>query len=534
MMKLIRTLTPCLLLSLLMTSCAPAQSRSDAVSSAGGTAAAPASPREFRAAWVASVGNSHWPRRDRSVEEQKQDMIALLDRCVALNLNAVVLQIRPGADALYKSDLEPWSEYVTGTQGQAPSPYYDPMELWITECHRRGLEFHAWFNPYRVSPGRGGKFAPNSIAVKHPEVVKKYGGGLWMDPGEPVAAQQTLAVLLDIVKRYDIDGIHTDDYYYPYPVEDKDTKKNIPFPDDESYARYQQRGGKLERDDWRRDNINQLVEHIYTGVRALKPWVKVGYAPFGIWKPENPPGIKGFSQFNGQYADPKLWLNKGWLDYLTPQLYWHIGGDQDFKALYTWWQGQNTMKRHVWPGVSLSKNGAAEILDQIQFVRATTPADPGIVYWPVSGLMGPRRQRMPATVDVLPGERKRPPTSGPWRTKPGEDLSQELVAGPYRQKALVPPTAWLDRTPPAAPIASATRTATKGANVTLRPGPGESTFVYAIHIRYGTTWQFTTLPGGSPGINLNPDPKAGPPTEIVVSAVDRTGNESSRVTLPVK
>ena len=465
----------------------------------------PPAPREFRGIWVASVNNGNWPSKPGlPVEQQKKEMIDILDHCVALNANAVVFQVRPCADALYQSSLEPWSEYLTGTQGQPPSPLYDPLQLWIEEAHRRGLELHAWFNPYRVKSDQSrGPVAANSIAKTHPEVVKQYGGYLWMDPGEPLAAQHTLSVILDIVRRYDIDAVHTDDYYYPYKVKDRATNKIVDFPDEPSFNRYKQGGGKLARDDWRRDNINQLVSRIYTETKKIKPWVKVGYAPFGIWKPQNPPGIKGLNQYEELYADAKLWLNKGWLDYMSPQLFWKIGGDQDFAALLKWWLAENTQRRYIWPGMSVGRHSVQEVINQIELTRQN-PQSSGQVLWSVNSVL--RRA----------------------------ELYTALQRGPYAQRALVPPMTWLDSHPPPPPVASVSRGENGSAVVSLRPGQGEATWLYAVYARYGEDWQFTTVPGGSPSLTLNPSATGVPPGAIVVSAVDRCGNESQRVTLPSK
>jgi hypothetical protein len=371
---------------------------------------------------------------------------------------------------------------------------------------------HAWYNLYRVKSGLKGQISNKSIAKTSPQLVRQYGPNLWLDPGEPLAAQHTLAVIKDIVRRYDIDGIHTDDYYYPYRVKDEATSKPIDFPDDETYARYKRAGGKLRKDDWRRNNINQIVEKIYRETRALKPWVKVGFAPFGILKTGVPEGIKGLNQYDDLAAEPNVWLNRGWCDYLSPQLYWPIGGEHDFDRLLQWWLSQNTQKRHVWPGLAISKNDDKGIIAQINLTRKYSPADPGNILWNIGGL-GPRR----ATTERAAG-----------------DLSKSLPAGPYLEKAVIPPSPWLDASPPPVPTASASRDAKGAVIVTLRPAAGEPTWLYAIHIRYGATWRFTTLPGGAPSIALNPDPASAPASEVVVSAIDRTGNESRRFSVPIR
>src|SRR5579871_770045 len=213
--------------------------------------------REFRAVWIATVANIDWPSRPGlPVEQQQEELLTILDMAAQLKLNAVILQVRPACDALYDSKLEPWSEYLTGTQGTPPSPYYDPLEFAVTEAHKRGLELHAWFNPYRArhiiakSP-----LASGHIGKTHPELVKSYGGYLWLDPGERAVQDYSLRVILDVVHRYDIDGVHIDDYFYPYRVKDS-RKQEVPFPDDASWQRYVTRGGKQNRDEWRRQNVD--------------------------------------------------------------------------------------------------------------------------------------------------------------------------------------------------------------------------------------------------------------------------------------
>ena len=304
---------------------------------AGGDLPPPA-PREFRAAWVSTVANIDWPSKPNlNADKQQAEAIAILDRARALNLNAIVLQVRPAADAIYPSKLEPWSEYLTGLQGQAPQPWYDPLKFWITQAHARGLELHAWFNPYRARQnGARSPAAPNHISRANPAAVKSYGKYLWMDPGEDSAVKQTLDVVLDVVRRYDIDGVHIDDYFYPYPIEAPGTtgaegialegktgKYEVEFPDGPSFQRYVGGGGKLDRSAWRRQNVNKLIEALYEEIHREKSWVRFGISPFGIGRPDRrPAGINGFSQYDKLYADAETWLQNGWLDYFTPQLYW--------------------------------------------------------------------------------------------------------------------------------------------------------------------------------------------------------------------
>ena len=251
--------------------------------------------------------------------------------------------------------------------------------LTVREAHARGMELHAWFNPYRAKePNMKGALAKSAFASTHPDLVKKYVTHLWMDPGEPAVRKHTLAVVLDVVKRYDIDGVHLDDYFYPYP--EKRPNGSTEFPDDASWKKYQKKGGELARDDWRRENVNQLVEELYTGIKKTKSWVKFGISPFGIWRPGNPETVKGFDAYSVLYADSKKWLQEGWGDYFTPQLYWAIDKEgQRYNDLLGWWKGQNVKERHLWPGNYTSKVGEGgknewkrgEVLAQIAATRAT-------------------------------------------------------------------------------------------------------------------------------------------------------------------
>ena len=343
--------------------------------------------REFRGVWVATVGNIDWPSKPGlPADAQKTELIAILDKCVELKLNAVVFQVRPAADALYESKLEPWSEYLTGQQGKSPG--YDPLTFAVAEAHARGLELHAWFNPYRAkSPTAKGPLADTHVSKTRPELVKTYGKNHWLNPTHPAVQDHSLAVVLDVVRRYDIDGIHIDDYFYPYP------EGGAAFPDDDTWAAYQAGGGTLARDDWRRDAVNAFVRRMYAETKAAKPWVKVGISPFGIWRPGHPEGVVGFDQYAGLYADAKLWLNEGWVDYFTPQLYWPIASPgQSFPKLLAWWAGENPKGRHLWPGLYTGRAGrkakgwpATEIADQIGLIRKQGAG--GAVHFSMKALM---------------------------------------------------------------------------------------------------------------------------------------------------
>jgi uncharacterized lipoprotein YddW (UPF0748 family) len=339
----------------------------------------PSVPREFRAAWIATVANIDWPSRPGlSSQEQQKELRSILDKAVEINLNAIILQVRPQCDALYNSSLEPWSSYLTGTMGKAPEPYYDPLEFAVNEAHMRGLELHVWFNPYRANhPSNNGGISSNHISRINPEIVKEYGKYLWLDPGEKGTQDHTLNVVIDVVKRYDIDGVHIDDYFYPYKESDNNGKE-IDFPDNPSWNKYKSSGGTLNRSDWRRDNVNTFVKRFYEEVKAEKPWVKVGISPFGIWKPGYPQGVSGFNQYEGLYADAKLWLEEGWVDYFTPQLYWAIDSKgQPYKPLLKWWVEQNKKQRHIWPGNFTSRIPKEWKADEIVNQVKATQEQPG-------------------------------------------------------------------------------------------------------------------------------------------------------------
>lgn len=310
--------------------------------------------REFRAAWVATVWNIDWPsKRELSTQQQQQELLQIIQKAADLNLNAIILQVRAEGDAIYASQFEPWSHWLTGVQGRAPSPYWDPLKFAIDECHKRNLELHAWFNPYRAKTNsHTAPNAPSHIMVETPSVVYDYGSLAWMDPGLKLVQDKTYAVILDVLNHYDVDGIHLDDYFYPYPVEGQ------AFPDSQTYQAYKNAGGTLSLGDWRRENVNTMVKRIKEGIAAIKPHVKFGVSPFGIYRPGQPPGITGMDQYDTLYADPKKWLAQGWVDYLAPQLYWPIDQvQQSYTALLKWWTDNNPKGAHIYPGNNLQRLG---------------------------------------------------------------------------------------------------------------------------------------------------------------------------------
>lgn len=359
----------------------------------------PAGRREFRGAWIASVANIDWPSRPGLAGgTQQEECRSLVRTARTVGLTALILQVRPAADALYPSALEPWSEYLTGEQGRPPDPYYDPLAFWIDEAHRAGIELHAWFNPYRARhPSAKGALAAQHVAMARPHVVKAYGDYQWMDPGEPEARERTLAVILDVVRRYDVDGVHVDDYFYPYPVKDGDGRE-VPFPDDRTWSAYVAAGGRLARADWRRSNVDAFIERLYHEVHRVKDGVRVGVSPFGLGRPDRrPAGVAGFSQYDSLYADVERWLENGWMDYLAPQLYWKSDSpEQPFATLLAYWQSQNPHRRDIWPGLFTSRIDASEnswmpedIVGQIALARAAGAG--GHVHFSISALAQDRR-----------------------------------------------------------------------------------------------------------------------------------------------
>ena len=456
----------------------------------------PVIDREFRGVWIATVANIDWPSKPGlSAAQQKAELLTLLNRAADLKLNAVVFQVRPACDAMYPSQIEPWSEYLTGAMGKPPEPFYDPLAFAVEEAHKRGMELHAWFNPYRALHfSHIGNISPNHISKTHRELVRSYGQYLWLDPGEREVQEYSLRVVMDVVKRYDIDGVQFDDYFYPDP-----TGVNRDFPDDASWKKYGVHG-KLNRGDWRRENINAFLSRVYASIKSAKPWVKFGIAPFGIWRPGAPAGITGFDPYDKLYADSRKWLVNGWVDYFSPQLYWPIEQkEQSYPALLNWWTQQNSLHRHLWPGLSASaafaKNwNPSEIPNQIHMER-NEPGDNGYLIYSASVLLADNPR--------------------------ANSLQRELETKLNAQPALIPASPWLGSNAPAKPNLSAVfsnpvrlQWSTTSTNSVVR--------WWAVQTRTGTSWKTQILPGETTSASI-----ATPPEAVALTAIDRIGNASA-------
>ncbi len=472
--------------------------------------------REFRAVWVATVDNMDWPSRaGLTTAQQQREMIEILDKLVEVRMNAIILQVRPAADALYDSKLEPWSEYLTGTMGKAPDPYYDPLAFTVAEAHKRGLELHVWINPYRARYSRHRPASANHISRTNPSLVRNYGPYVWMDPGSPTVRERTRRVVLDLVKRYDIDGVHMDDYFYPYPETERVKRKvrEIPFPDNSTYARYRKDGGSLSRDDWRRQNVNLLVKELYDAIHEVKPQVRFGVSPFGIWRPGYPASVRGLDQYAVLFADAKKWFNEGWLDYMTPQLYWSVDKPQQrYDHLLEWWVQQNSHGRHLWPGNYTSKVGFTnsakwstdEILEQIRLTRAQ-PGATGNVHF---------------SMEVF---KKNP-----------DHLNERLVREAYAIPALVPASTWLPATAMTMPSASAridVNSSERVIDLGLGTLSSKLPWLWVVQSRTSAGWMTAIVPGTQRVFVLGA-PGSTPPLDVRVRAVDRVGNLSPEIRLP--
>lgn len=392
--------------------------------------------REFRAAWIATVANIDWPsQQGLPVEEQKAQFISRIDELKALGCNAVIVQVRPASDALYASTLEPWSHYLTGRQGAAPNPYYDPLEFMIAEAHKRNMEFHAWFNPFRaLTDSKQNPNPANHITHTHPDWIISYGGKSYIDPGEEHARDYVISVIMDVVKRYDIDGVHLDDYFYPYRV------AGVEFNDKKTYQKY---GQGMNKDDWRRSNVNQFVAELNKQIKQAKPYIKFGISPFGVWRnknkdPEGSDTHAGQTCYDDLYSDVILWTKNGWVDYLMPQLYWeHSHKAASFSILLPWWNA-HAYGRHMYFGLGVYRmsekptgpwKSPNELLWQIRDIRVQC-TEAGCSYYSASCF-----------------------------NKAGMPIKDSLCRVYNRYPAFPPVMKWIDSIPPAAPVVKVTTNA---------------------------------------------------------------------------
>ena len=483
----------------------------------------PPVPREFRGAWATPIvdrGFRDWPSRaGLPPEAQRAELRAMFDRAAAAGLNAVILHVRIAGDALYPTVYAPWSAFLSARQGESPEPAYDPLAYAVAEAHARGLQLHAWFNPFRaMMPATNGRVASTHVTKTHPGWIRTYGAQTWIDPGDPAARAFVLATILDVVKRYDVDGIHIDDYFYPYREARTVTRRvrrrrvrsrvEIRFPDDRTWQKYGRAKGWTDRDAWRRANIDEFVEQLYAGVKSIKPAMVVGISPFGIWRPGSPRGITGLDAFGEIYADSRKWLAEGWLDYIAPQLYWELGGAENrFLALDAWWRSVNPRHRYVWPALYTSHVFGGrdawpigEIREQIVDIRASrlgSPDAPGHIHFRLAALFADHNR-----------------------------LAADLATAAYSERAIVPAFPWLGATVPAAPRVAVMRLGVPGS---VRVTPGDATLVrwWLIQTRgRDGRWATTLRPGGVDQLGAGAFGTTDP-DEVAVSAISATGVASA-------
>lgn len=442
----------------------------------------PSPAREFRAAWVACVYNIDWPsRKGLGASTQQAELRRILDRMASLRMNAVIFQVRPQADAVYRSSIEPWSPWLTGTMGKSPG--YDPLAYCIQQAHARNLEVHAWFNPFRAVPHKDHRVSSNHVSRTHPSIIRDFKVHKWMDPGSSFTRQRALDVILDVVRRYDVDGVHIDDYFYPYPTVVKGRPTPI-FPDGKSPSQ-------------RRSYVNTFVQAMYSKVKSSKPWVRVGISPFGIWKPGIPRGTTaGINAYEHLAADSRKWLASGWCDYLAPQLYWRTKGPQSYSLLLNWWRGQG--QRPVWPGIATSRikssedpgRPASEIINQIKLSRTIGKNYVGHLHWSAKALLQDRG-----------------------------GVTGALARSTYTYPALVPPMPWSSRAEPSSPAVSAGRD--RGGTV-VRWSRVPAASRYSVQARFGSRWSTVAIcSSGQRAVTVSGSPEA-----VAVRAVDRFGTTS--------
>ncbi len=464
--------------------------------------------REFRGVWVATVDNIDFPtKKNLPIDEQKAELIAILDLAKKLRLNAVVFQVRPMADALYNSKLEPWSEFLTGQMGKGQA--FDPLEFLVAEAHKRGILVHAWFNPYRAYHPSAKTMSDEHVSKKQPSIVRQYGKSMWLDPTDDDAKKHSLKVIADVVRRYDIDGVHFDDYFYPYAETDA-AGKRIDFPDQENYDEYRRTAAKmtassgvkripLSRDNWRRWHVNTFIESVGREIKRIKPEIVYGISPFGIWQPMPEKEIAGFNAYAELYADARKWLQDGTVDYLAPQLYWETARKGlSFPNLLGWWKSQNVKKRHIWPGIAAYRIGstptfnAGEIASQIGVTRKDELTR-GAIYFSQKSL----------------------------RNDMG-GIQNELRDTVYKRDAVTPAFPWISSKRPASLKVTVKRN-TNHVNVTWSEKGSRKAFWFVVYAKDKNGWSTSVLPASERSIVLSANRKI---EKVIVKSVDRLGNES--------
>jgi uncharacterized lipoprotein YddW (UPF0748 family) len=475
--------------------------------------------REFRGMWIATVNSLDWPSKaGGKAEKQQQELIAMLDTLERLNFNAVIFQIRPAADAFYRSRTEPWSVYLTGEQGKAPDKNWDPLAFMVTECHKRGMELHAWMNPFRISQKLTDKLSAQNIASQHPDWVVTYAGKQYLDPGIPAVRDYLKMIVKEVVQNYDIDAVHFDDYFYPYPV------ANTPFPDTLSFKNFGTGYAPDEIENWRRANVDSIIFSLGQTIKKIKPTVKFGISPFGVWKNYDTDHTgsvtsAGTTNFDHLFADVIRWQQMGWIDYLMPQIYWEIGHPTvDYITLANWW-GERGFAGHVYIGHALYKleegsseawKSEREMPEQIRITRKLKDVDGSAFF------------RMKYLDKNLYG----------FKDQLNEDL--------YMHKALVPRMEWIDSIAPVAPKKIVAPGLFKKKKIEIRYPKGQQPSGDLLGYVYYTSPKKNSLDVGNPKNIL----KFSPNSEVKISdlplplkkrayiwvtAIDRLHNESAPV-----
>ncbi|MBK6685822.1 MAG: family 10 glycosylhydrolase [Deltaproteobacteria bacterium] len=446
--------------------------------------------RELRGVWVATVSNINFPSgAGLPAATQEAELRSLVALLAELGFNAIFFQVRPECDAFYPSALEPWSRYLSGTQGQDPG--YDPLLVLLDAAHAQGLEVHAWLNPYRAKANRNSTAVAPHVAVTLAEHTRPYGTALWLDPGAAAVQDHLLLVIEDLLDRYALDGLHFDDYFYPYPI------AGTPFPDDDTFFAYQTAGGALARDDWRRDNVNRMVQAVHQRVVARRPQARFGIAPFGIYRPGMPPGITGLDQYAEIYADPVKWMEEGWVDYLAPQLYWPTTQTrQAYGPLLGWWSALTAEGRSIFVGNYLSQLGTSaawdldEFREQVRLSRAAAPeGSRGNIFYSVAPILEDRAQV--------------------------RDFFRDL----YQQPAVPPPIGALASRRVAPPVVQK-----QGGVLDLAPAEGQEVRAYLVYGLEPTPTLLRVVPASAPQVTL-------PPGRYGVTALDPADVESLGVTV---